>query len=228
MSEIQGTKLLRKLTDGALFGLTDETTWVAYGDGWEVYTNSSGKSFGVLRTYFDIAGWSSEQLSAFIDGIGWQESDSFAVPSQATIGPSPVLHTWDLVTKAAIPNEALEDEHWLIPADAIIWFAPGMSRSHYDLEEVFGGRHRNFTPDSTVSYAMVKTDENIWGAANATAGDKIYITRIVKLSGLQIYPGQVYIPPQNIIANAIVVDEKDLVYMERLRRSYVLGESRNP
>ena len=36
------------------------------------------------------------------------------------------------------------------------------------------------------------------------------------------------VPAQNIIVNAAVVDEKDLVYMERLRRSYVLGESRNP
>lgn len=229
MSEIQGTRLLRKLTDGALFGLSDETTWtVGTGSGWELYTNNSGIQFGVLRTYFDIAGWSREQLSAFIDGIGWQESDQFQLPGQATIGTSPVLQTWDLVTKAAIPNEALEDEHWLVPADGIMWSAPGMLRSHYNLEEVFAGRHRNFSPDNTVSYAMVKTAENIWGAGNATAGDKIYITRVVKLSGLQTYPGQVYVPPQNIIANAILVDEKDLVYMERLRRSYVLAESRNP
>ena len=227
MSEITGTRLLRKLFDGALFGLSDATTWEVNGSNWEIFTNDAGVSFGVNRGYFDIAGWSSEQLTAFISGAGWQESDSFQMP-QAAIGPSPVIQTWDIVSKAAIANESLEDEHWLIAADGVIWSAPGMLNSHYNLEEIFAGRQRNFAPDSTVAYATVKTAENIWGAGDATAGDKIYITRVVKLTGLQVYPGQVYVPPQAIIIPATLVDEKDLEYMERLRRSYVLAESRNP
>ncbi len=69
----------------------------------------------------------------------------------------------------------------------------------------------------------------LWGAGDATAGDKIYITRVVRLSGLANYGLELLVsPPQDVITNAIVVEEKDLVYMERLRRSYVLGESRNP
>ena len=76
-----------------------------------------------------------------------------------------------------------------------------------------------------------QTAQEIWGCGDATAGDKIYVTRIISPS-MAIDPGNtannLMVPAQNIIVNAAVVDEKDLVYMERLRRSYVLGESRNP
>ena len=228
MSEITGTRLLRKLTDGGFFYMDGESDWAVYGSNWEIYTNNSGIDFGICRGYFDIAGWSSEQLTAFISGAGWQESDSFHLP-HVTLGLNPTLQTWDIVSKAAIANESLEDEHWMVPADGVIWSAPGMLDSHYNLEEIFAGRQRNFALDSNMGYALRQSSMNIWGAGDATAGDKIYFTRIVKLTGLQIYPGgQAYIPPQAIIVPATLVDEKDLEYMERLRRSYVLAESRNP
>lgn len=228
MSDIKGSRLLRKSFGSVMAGLTGEG-WVLADNksSWELYTNNAGATFAVVRGYFDLAGWSSEYLTAFISGAGWQESDNFYVP-WATIGPAPVLKTWDIVSKSYINDESLEDAHWLDSGNMQCWSAPGMLDSNYSLEEIFAGRQRNFTPDNTTAYAMTQTMENLWGAGDATAGDKIYITRIVRLTGLQEVNGVVGIPDFNVIVPAVLADEKDLVYMERLRRSYVLAESRNP
>ena len=232
-SEIQGAKLLRKQIPPCLLirgesGYDSLTLSVA--NGWELYWSDGAIPFLVYRTYFDVAGWSREQLSAFIEGVGWQEPDGFNV-----IDPNPAagfgeMETWDIVSKATIPNEALDAGKWLYLGQHN-WSAPGFSGSNYNMEEIFAGRYRQYLPNSTTLGLFQQTDQQIWGCGDATAGDKIHITRVVSLYHC-ISPENtadyLMVPEQLVLSNAIVVDEKDLVYMERLRRSYVLGESRNP
>tara|TARA_Y100001963_G_C6775481_1_gene447118 strand:+ start:982 stop:1665 length:684 start_codon:yes stop_codon:yes gene_type:complete len=227
MSKITGSRLLRKSFEPAVAGLTGDGWILSVPGQYELYTNNSGVVFAVVRGYFDIEGWSREDLTAFINGAAWQECDTFTIPD-STIGTSPVLRTWDLVSKSFIANSCLEDTHWAIPADATGWSAPGMAGSNYNLEEIFAGRQRSITPDNTTGYSANQVAENLWGAGDATAGDKIYITRIVLLSGLQTLNGLITLPAFNVIVPATLAEEKDLVYMERLRRSYVLAESRQP
>ena len=48
------------------------------------------------------------------------------------------------------------------------------------------------------------------------------------LTGLATYPMEaIIVPAQNVVVPATLVTEKELVYIERLRRSYVENESRN-
>jgi len=230
---IQGTKLLRKQLPGAAVSYDESPPYIKFdgtgADGWEIFGNALLQDYMIWRGYFDIAGWSKEQLSAFIAGAGWQESDRWTLNDpQLEHSFAPEINTWDIISKAPMPNEALEGEHWVDLMGHFGWNAPGMLKSNYNLEEIFAGRHRQFVPNAQLNNVLVQMDQNIWGAGDATAGDKIYITRIVS-TGISIKDGSVLIvPPQSIILPATVVDEKDLVYMERLRRSYVLGESRNP
>ena len=235
MSKITGARLLRKqIPFFSAFPLDGDVDWsIQYqGGGWEIVVNDIGLNYAVWRGYFDIAGWSSEQLTAFIEGAGWQESEEwFMGPSANFIRPR--IKTWDIVSKAKISDDAF-DAH---PdgAAATTWLAPGFAGSNYNLEEIFGARYRHFDFSAfdlgagTIENGFGQTAMEIWGAGDATAGDKIHITRVVLLSGLATYGLELLVaPPQDVIVNAILADEKDLVYMERLRRSYVLGESRNP
>ena len=231
-SEIQGAKLLRKQIPYCNVYPDDPENPNSFalgpqGGGWELYTNTPlGMTYAVWRGYYDIAGWNKEQLSAFIEGTGWQEANEWLVTMLSTaIGARHRIKTWDILSKAVIPNAALDTAD--TPSMGI-WLAPGFAGSNYNLEEIFGGRYRHFDFDPNIIGGFNQTAQEIWGAGDATAGDKIHITRIVKLDGIIEYNGLMVIPPQDVITNAIVVDEKDLVYMERLRRSYVLGESRNP
>jgi hypothetical protein len=228
-SEIQGAKLLRKQIPHCIitpesegvFNITDQ------GGNWELYTSADGTVFALWKGYFDISGWNREQLSAFIEGVGWQEAQEWAA-SPLHVTNTSRIRTWDMLSKAYLPDSILDNQ----AAAPVIgyWYPPGFSGSNYDLEEIFAGRFRTFDLSAILSGGWTQSNEQVWGCGDATAGDKLYITRIVYLSNVQNHESGsiIIIPPQDIITNAIVVDEKDLVYMERLRRSYVLGESRNP
>lgn len=223
---IKGSKVLRKLLPGAMLARTgdDPQVWVA-SDGWTIVTADSGGIFAVQRDYFDITGWNTEQLTAFITGVSYQESDIWSMP-QATIGSYPNLRSWDIISKSHLTDDIVDAAHWVIPADARGFNPPGMIKSKYNLEEIFDGRFRSWVNDSTTASNIRRNAGSSWGTGDATAGDKIYITRIILLSNVQAANGAVFVPPMSIVVPAVVVQEKDLVYMERLRRSYVLGESR--
>ena len=226
MSEITGTRLLRKLIPDVYATQTDGMWTLAYANGWEVVNPDAvaGLGYVVYRTYFDVAGWSKEQLSAFIQGAGFQQAETvyMNVPSDG-IGKE-----WCILSKARIGDEAFDQAHH----DLVIgntWHAPGMSGSNYNLEEIFTGRYREFSYDLNTPYSGNLSGQFIWGAGDATAGDKIHITIALRIiQGVSPESVSISYPPTSVIVPAVLADEKDLVYMERLRRSYVLAESRNP
>jgi len=232
MTKIKGSRLLRKLIPGCAWKASLELPYidVLSGSGWKVYHNGT-YPYLIYRTEFDISGWSEEQLSAFISGAGFQESDRWSVNNPLEGGDyGAELTTWDIVSKAYISNAALDGPHWVDGTGLFGWNAPGMIESNYNLEEVFAGRFRQYIPNTNLNNILHQTNEQLWGAGDATAGKKIYITRVIApiiLSNGQT-PTIGFVPPMAVIIPATLADEKDLVYMERLRRSYVLAESRNP
>jgi len=228
MTKVIGQRLLRKQIP-FMFSFPQENSidWaIQYqGGGWEIVVNDIGLNYAVWRGYFDIAGWNKAKLTAFVSGAGWQEADEWLMGSPTDF-TRPRIKTWDIISKAMIRDDAL-DKHG--PGTAAgAWFAPGFSGSDYNLEEIFAARYRHFDFSTTITAGFNQTYEQVWGAGDATAGDKIYITRIVLLTGLADYGLEgLTIPCQDVIVPATIADEKDIVHLERLRRSYVSAESRN-
>ena len=225
MSEITGTRLLRKLIPEVNVTLYDgEWAFVTQGGGWEIVNPDSvaGMSYLVWRGYFDVAGWSREQISAFIQGAGFQQAESvYMNVLEGDIGKE-----WCILSKAYIPDEAFDGTQHFMGGN--MWMAPGMAGSNYNLEEIFTGRYREYSFDAQTTYSGNLSGQYIWGAGDATAGDKIYITIAMRIVGADVNGQMIGYPPTSVIVPAVLADEKDLVYMERLRRSYVLAESRNP
>lgn len=206
---------------------------VSDGGGWEVYQNDNNVHFLIYRTYFDISGWSKDQFSAFIGGVGWQESDRWTVndasPPPAAGEYGIEFQSWDLVTKSKISNSALDGDTWLDGFGIYGWNAPGMPKSNYNLEEVFAGRMRQWVPDSTIQNIVHQNSEALFGAGDVTAGSRIYVTRIVAVNIITVGGEDAtvgVVPPQAVIVPATLALEKDLQYIERLRRSYVDAQSR--
>ena len=227
MSKIEGQRLLRKqIPFMAAFPLEGDVDWsIQYqGGGWEIVVNDIGSNYAVWRGYFDIAGLNSEDLTTFVSGAGWQEADEWFMGPPASFA-RPRIKTWDIISKDSIDDAAL-DAHGPGSAAAIM-FAPGFAGSNYNLEEIFAGRYRHFDYSTTITAGFNQAYEQIWGAGEATAGSRIHITRIVLLTGLATYPLEILVvPPQDVIVPATLATEKDLVYIERLRRSYVDNLSR--
>ena len=134
---------------------------------------------------------------------------------------------WCILSKSYIGDDAFSARNHSILLTT--WFAPGMLGSNYNLEEIFTGRYREFSHDTQTPYTGMITHQSEWGSGDATAGDKLYIT--IALRGFaftQTGNGSITYPPTSVIVPASLAEEKDLQYLERLRRSYVLAESRNP
>jgi len=238
MTETPNSRLLRKILPGTAWTGTLETPYIAFagpenGQGWDIYINDNAITYLVYRTYYDITGWSKQQFSAFVAGVGWQETDRWTVNDAAAVTPGafgPELQSWDIVSKSEIPNSALDSDSWGDGNGYFAWNAPGMPLSNFNLEEVFAGRARQWIPNANMNNIMHQTMETLWGAGDATAGDRIYITRIVAPFLItSLAPGAEstgFVPPQAVIVPAVLEQEPDLQYIERLRRSYVDAGSR--
>jgi hypothetical protein len=105
------------------------------------------------------------------------------------------------------------------------WCPPGLSNSNYNLEEILAGRWREYMADSTINTSRL-IGQGTWGAGDATAGDRIHITKVFYLDSAFSTDGVLIIPDGAVVVPTLLVKEPDLVYMERLRRSYVLAENR--
>jgi len=220
---VKGTRDLRKLIPPAYLGLDSESSWtVNLLNGWEIYDNDTGTQWALYRTYVDIVGWSKDDITAFTQGAAFQEAERWV----ATLGGViPLLNTWDMVSVNKISDSAFNANRFFGIGAPYNWEAPGMIGSSYNLEEILAGRYRCFAESSDVT-ATAQTNLQVWGAGDATAGDRIHITRAILLEATTVYPGSLFVPSMAVVIPTVLVKEPDLVYMERLRRSYVLAENR--
>jgi len=159
-------------------------------------------------------------LTTAVLGASLQEGDSFAMGNPTASG---AVRVFDMLTKARIRDSAFDDSKFITTIH-LNWCPPGFLQSDHDLEQILYGSYRRFTHDSTVTASTIKTDQTSWGAGSATAGNKIYITRAIPLTG-NTQAGSVLVPSAAYVLPVSYVNEKELVYLERLRRSYVLDEA---
>jgi len=189
-------------------------------NGWEVIWNTF--PYAVNRTYIDLAGWSKQQLTTFTQGIDIQVA---LMPRAGTLGILEVT-CLDLITTRALTDD--EISNWAIAG--ISEDPPGFLDNTTDLMQVIYGERTTFAQNTSIvgvaGALYVVLDRETFGSGNPTAMDKMHWTRVYWMNGSNV-PGPVdvqslYLPAANLIVQAMTVDEKDLVWMERLRRSYVL------
>jgi len=63
-------------------------------------------------------------------------------------------------------------------------------------------------------------DVSTWGTGTATAGAKLYLTRIVYTSTAAPAHQGILIPPCNYVVALVVAEEKETAWMMNYRRSY--------
>jgi len=187
----------------------------ADGTGWEVIAESSEALIVVNRTYIDLAGWSKQDLTMFTTGVDIQKMNT-PLRTLATTG---MLNVWEydiLTTRRITDTECNVGD-----TDN---FAPGFLPSTVDLMQVIYGERVEYALNSTIGFTYVQVSAETFGSGNPTAMDKLHWTRIFVFLGNNTNLDQVTIFPSNLIVQALTVEEKDLVWMERLRRSYVLED----
>ena len=213
---VKGSRDLRKLIPGSYIDWDIDESATTATNGWEIL-NTASHQFAVYRTYIDIVGWSKDDVTAFMQGASFQEGS----PMYFTPGGTVPLKCWDMVTVNYITDSQFVQN----VAFGNTWTPPGLSSSNYNLEEIIAGRWREFSADSTLNTTRL-IGQGVWGCGDATAGDRIYITKVIYLDTALPTAGLVVVPDGAVVIPTILVKESDLVYMERLRRSYVLADNR--
>jgi len=226
---MEGKHLLRELIP-AVQVINDGATPYSYkfgansgGGGWEIINNGTTRAMLVWRGSFDLGGYVLDDLTTFVLGVDFQEGNTHLAGLLEATG---AIHNWRMLTTREVGNDDFAAANF---TTALTMFnPPGMIASNMNLGDVFSGRYRQFTPDTTVSSLLVQTNSQSWGVGDASAASRIHITCAYLLAGNLQTPdpplqSMLIVPPQAIAVPIFVTKEPDLVYIERLRRSYVLA-----
>jgi len=238
-------RLLRKFIPPVVIGVSGSDFTVT-GSNWELVpaTDSDGNPtfWAVWRGYFDLSGIVIDQATLFTVNPMFQEGCDWNYTSSLATG---ALQAWDMITQEFITDATFDG----VLAGSGNWIPPGLMGGHstvgatvrtgapYELEDIHYGNARSFqfgavTQLGTSPFLPNQTRSASWGVGSATAGQKLYVTRAIHISSAleasdappPAPPNTINSPPTAVVVPAIIAEETDLRYIERLRRSYVLQE----
>jgi len=176
---------------------------------WELIQLDANTAMIACRTYIDLAGWSMQELTTFTQGIDIQKQQ---IPLKVPTGLPKAQSVWefDFITSRRLTTNELTD----------ITSLPGFSGSTCSLQQVIYGERMMYGENATIPGNYIQISSDTFGSGNPTAMDKLHWTRLLIIDS----PGdgeQLAVFPTNLVVQAMTVEEKDLVWMERLRRSFV-------
>jgi len=182
-------------------------------NGWEIVTDTASHIDIAFRSYIDLSGWSKQDLTTFVQGIDIQKQ---MIPLK-TAGAAGMLkiYEFDFITTRRLTNAELSPTN--------LFDLPGFLKNTVDLMEVIYGERMEYGSNLQIPGSYVQISAETFGSGNPTAMDKLHWTRLLVFDTPQEgETGGIF--ATNLIVSALTVEEKDLVWMERLRRSYVLQD----
>ena len=182
------------------------TTMVG-GEGWNSTTLSGGALTLVYNIQsWDLSGYRLQDKTLFPQGVLLQ--DMSAAPIEVSSLPQ--------LTRATIVSTTPLNEESLSVFDNAHWRLPGSNGSQFLLDNIIQGRLQAFLTLTTFA-GLQQTKESVWGSADSTAGEKIW------MCDAYLYPTAASLslntPDMAFVMPAMIAEEPDLEYMMRLSRS---------
>jgi len=180
------------------------------GEGWNIHQFGTAYAQAYWQGYIDLAGWSAQDLTMFTQAVDIQKSQM--TRNNGLPGSVPMVKEIDILTTRKLTRDEILELSTL----------PGFEGNTVDLMEVIYGLRRTLVFNTNIAGEFVVADVETFGSGNATAMDKLHWTRMILVT-LEPAPGaELFVYPTNLLVAALTMQEKDLVWLERLRRSYVL------
>lgn len=220
MEDTQARQLMKQVA-GTYFQVTVEGSGLEYTNptnGWNIIpqTDIVTMSAAVKRTYIDLAGYTQKELTTFIQSVAVQHlRDPLSVGSAST----PLVWAYDFITTRRITTAELQQ---LFSGNV-----PGYLPSTLDLMEMVYGEHRTYALNANIPGTFITTDTDLLGSGNPTTADRLHWTRVYlfETGGGAGATNSYSFYPANLVCQGITGKEKDLVYIERLRRAYTQQRS---
>tara|TARA_R110000737_G_scaffold156198_2_gene184969 strand:- start:294 stop:944 length:651 start_codon:yes stop_codon:yes gene_type:complete len=199
---------LTSIFDGANWGTLN---------GWQQLSPSTL----VHETVIDLSGYTRDALTFFPTGVGLQDPGIYTFqPILDPAFPIKALQVMDIVT--SIPMDLLDVAQTMANENV----APGMIGSKYQFESILFGAYRWFTPNTQIvfpNYMQLERSER-FDSGEPSASENLYCYRIVQTQQQDLVDGNsVQIPAARQLISGVIAEESDLVYMQRLKRSYELA-----
>ena len=186
------------------------------------WTNLNGWQLGggtslFHETVIDLSGYAMESLTFFPAAIGLQDPGVYLF----TAGASPYsgLQVLDIVT--SVPMDLTQ-----VPVDQNNGIGPGMLGSLYEFETILFGMYRFFTANANIPYPSYQQLERSqrFDSGEPNASDKLYCYRIVTPLTLDLdVTSALVVPAARQLIGGAMDEESELVYLQRLKRSYELA-----
>lgn len=190
---------------------------------WQSLTSLAGVPFLFWEGSIDLQAYLLQDLTFVTLSKEIQEPGNFVLDF-TTSGVPQRLEFIEFVT-----NQPMNRERLTFIADD--WetggAVPGMMNSRINYENIILGRWRQISPDTTLPSASAMTLKSSgFGSSEPSASEKLYTYCMVKFDDISTIAAAdfVTIPGRRFILSGAAVEEDDLQYLMRLRRSYVLKE----
>ena len=195
------------------------TSWLNL-NGWQEASPGLGFPNTLYHeTSIDLSGYARESLTFFPEAIGLQDPGVYLF--RATPGaPATALQVLDIVT--SVPMDIIQ----VANAQAGVQSGPGMIGSDYDFQSIIFGMYRFFSLNTNIPYQDYQQLERSqrFDSGEPNAADRLYCYRIVTTTGSLAPDSLISIPAARQLIGGAVDAEPELVYMQRLKRSYELAQ----
>ncbi len=206
------------LTETYLSGTSWTPTLPGRNSGWSQLSTGSG---WFHETQLDLSGYALDSLTFFPSAVGIQDPGVYRMkPSAASTTSS--LYVLDLITSTPIDPDRI-----MVGDFAGAMIGPAMFGSPETFETILYGLARVFSENTTImipNYQQLQRSQR-FESGEPTAADKLYCYRIVQISATNLDDGLSYItvPACRQLISGLIEEEPDVVYMQRLKRSYELA-----
>ena len=189
--------------------------------GFKGWIASASSTLVYYETYFDLSGYALDDLTAIPIAAMLQDPGLYAC-DDTKVG----MQVLDVISQERLrPGRVLND---MITDNNV----PGMLMSANNFEQITFGNYRLFMGQKTFTdpagletVVYLPADSMQFGSGDAVTVEKLWCYRFVMARGAtEGESSTIKIPASRFILNVNVVDEDELVYIMRLKRSYELDQ----
>jgi len=186
---------------------------------WFVVYSTAGAPYLYWEGSIDLAAYVQKELTWVTTQKDIQEPGNFAL-NWGLSTPEPI-EVIEFISNTQFNRRKLTliADDWELEAAV-----PGMMDSRINYENIIDGRWRQFSTDTTLAAGSAVTMKaSSFGSCEPSASEALFAYVMVKFD-TSPEDLSLFIPGRRFLLGGAAVEESDLAYIMRLRRSYVLQQ----
>jgi len=188
------------------------------GGNWFTVTSTAGVRYPYWEGTIDLSAFVLKDLTWVTTDKDIQEPSNFT----ATLATASTFEVIEFVSNVPLDLSRLTRvvDDWELESAV-----PGMMGSTLNFENIINGRWRQFSTDTTLAAgSVIELKSSAFGSCEPSASEKLYSYVILKADRILDPDDTIFIPGRRFLLGGAAIEEDELAYIMRLRRSYILQQ----